>query len=165
MMPTIISAGTPYSFSARSRVAWLSCQNFTPAPMRTGSMKRLRYTRQFLGVPAGAGCISRATPGRSWARPIGCAHPIAVQAAFLRDFVGPVHGLFIAGVGHASLAVALRSGWPSCAFCAAAGSERRRRRGTRTEMSRSLGISNNRGQASCLNSRCRAFRLTAGLRA
>jgi hypothetical protein len=41
-MPTMISAGTPYSASARVKVAALARQKRTPAPMRTGSMKRLR---------------------------------------------------------------------------------------------------------------------------
>jgi hypothetical protein len=69
MMPTMISAGTPYSFSARASAAAFACQKRTPARMRTGSTKRLRYTPQFLAVPWVAGVIRRGTWGRkrAWA--------------------------------------------------------------------------------------------------
>ncbi|MNK59437.1 hypothetical protein D3C87_785430 [compost metagenome] len=58
MMPTMISAGTPYSRSARASASAFSSQNFTPALMRTGSMKRALYACQFFGLPGGAGFIS-----------------------------------------------------------------------------------------------------------
>ena len=39
MIPTITSGGTPNCSDARCSVAWFARQNFTPASMRTGSMK------------------------------------------------------------------------------------------------------------------------------
>ena len=69
-MPTTISGGTPNWLSARASVARLRSQKRTPARMRTGSMKRLRYTRQFLAVPRGGGSIRRGTLGKNTAWPI-----------------------------------------------------------------------------------------------
>ena len=79
------------------------------------------------------------TPGRSWAWPTAARTQSRSRPRLCGDFVGQLHGLFIAGVGHAVAGRCVRSSLTFLAFWRDCAAMKQRRPRTRTADERGVG--------------------------
>jgi hypothetical protein len=116
MMPTMISAGTPYSLSARASVSALSCQKAQARADAHRVDEAAAVHPPVLGRALGRRQHELGHLGQKARLADGLAHPFAVQVAALGQVVGKLHGLGARGVDGAAVRCGAAGGGGSLGF-------------------------------------------------